>query len=281
MTGPRAMDCDTVRDLAPLYVLGALESDEAAAVREHLATCDDAHAELLELAEPAGSLLLAPEPAEPPAALKGRLLAAAEADLRAGRHPSTAPAAQALPAPVAEAAPIATGTAPVSLELARERRRFRLASLAAAAAVIVAVVLGGYAALLSNQLSDAEAYRQQVGTVLQLAGQPGSATAVIAGKDPGVNGLGVIGSDGTVQLAMRGLEPTSGRQVYTAWAIGADGMPVSLGDFEVGGGGTGVKSSTSPLTGAGTVLALTLEPQPGATAPAGPIVASGTASSGT
>ena len=271
MTDPRAMDCDEIRDLAPLYVLGVLEPDEAAAVRDHLATCDDAHAELLELAEPAGSLLLAPDPADPSPALRTRLMAAAEADLREGRHPATAqPQAHAVTATV-------EAPEPVDLSLQRERRRFRLASIAAAAAVIVAVALGGYAALLSNQLADADAYREQVDAVLRLAGQPGSATAVLAGEDPGTTGLGAIGADGSVELAIRGLEPTPGREVYTAWAIGADGTPVSLGDFEVGSGGTGIASGTSPVAGAGTVLALTLEPQPGATAPTLPIVASGTA----
>ena len=74
MTQPRTIDCETVRDLAPLYVLGALAAAEAAAIREHLAHCDDVHAELQELAEDAGSLLLSVEPADPPAAVRSRLL---------------------------------------------------------------------------------------------------------------------------------------------------------------------------------------------------------------
>src|SRR4051812_14280845 len=160
------MDCDTVRDLAPLFVLDALEPDEAAAVRAHLAECEDAHAELQELAEAAGSMSLAVEPVEPPAALKPRLLAAAEADLREGRHPSVATPAVApstvAPSAVASTTASASATAPatvaplpgtardasvtnaddpagsagskhlappVDLRLERERRRFRLASL--------------------------------------------------------------------------------------------------------------------------------------------------------
>ena len=281
MTEPRTMDCDTVRDLAPLYVLGVLEPDEAAAVREHLATCPDVHAELEELAEPAGSLLLAEEPVEPPAGLKFRLMAAAEADLREGRHPSTAAPAAAEPAPEPAKAPSpptpAPAALPIDLRAERERRRFRLATLGAAAAILLAVALGGYAFVLRGQLAADEAYRQTVDQALQLAAQPGSATAVLAGAE-GTSGLGVIGADGRVELAMRGLSATTGREVYTAWAIGADGTPRSLGDFEVGSNGTGVRSGTSPVTGAGTVLAITREPQPGATAPTSPIVASGAAS---
>lgn len=288
MTDPRTMDCDTVRDLAPLYVLGALEPDEAASVREHLATCPDVHAELQELAAPAGSLLLAEEPVEPPAGLKSRLMAAAEADLREGRHPSTAalaavaPAAPAVPAvpaaaePVRPSAPV-PAAAPIDLRVERERRRFRLATLGAAAAILLAVALGGYAFVLRGQLAADEAYRQTVDQALQLAAQPGSATAVLTGA-AGTSGLGVIGADGRVELAMRGLSATTGREVYTAWAIGADGTPRSLGDFDVGSSGTGVRSATSPVTGPGTVLAITREPQPGATAPTLPIVAAGAAS---
>jgi anti-sigma-K factor RskA len=167
--------------------------------------------------------------------------------------------------------------APISLELARQQRRVRLTSLAAVAAVIVAVVVGAYAFTLQGRLADQEAYRHAVEQALTLAAQPGSATAVIAGGEGATSGLGVIGANGTVELAVRGLEPTPGGEVYTAWAIGPDGTPVSLGDFDVGGSGTGVATGTSPVTGPGTVLALTLEPRPGATAPAGPIVASGTA----
>ncbi len=174
MTEPRTMDCETVRELAPLYVLGVLEPDEAAAVREHVAGCDDVHAELEELAGAAGSLLLAAEPVEPPAALKSRLLAAADADLREGRHPSTAAttAAAASPAAVPPVAPTvarptpvppvetprpvtpAPRTAPISLEVERERRRFRWATIGAAAAIILAVALGGYALTLRGQLAD-------------------------------------------------------------------------------------------------------------------------------
>ena len=51
----RATDltCDDVREMAGSFVLGALDPAEEAAVRAHLATCDDAHAEIAE----AGSVL--------------------------------------------------------------------------------------------------------------------------------------------------------------------------------------------------------------------------------
>jgi hypothetical protein len=70
-------------DLAPLYVLGALEDAEMAAVREHLATCPESHAEFEELGGVVPYLLEDPgtELVEPPTALGDRIMAAAAADL--------------------------------------------------------------------------------------------------------------------------------------------------------------------------------------------------------
>ena len=58
MTRPTRPDlsCDDVRELAASFVLGALDADEADAVRAHLASCADPHAEMAEL----GSVLLGP-----------------------------------------------------------------------------------------------------------------------------------------------------------------------------------------------------------------------------
>ena len=76
---------------------------------------------------------------------------------------------------------------------------------------------------------------------------------------------------------MRDLAPTSGTNVYTTWAIGADGVPLALGDFTVGSDGTGSFQAGTPVLAAGTVIALTREPTPGMTAPTGPIVSKGVA----
>lgn len=264
MTTPREpIDCDAVRDLAPLFVTGALAAAEADAVREHLAGCDDPHLELLEFGEAATALLETIEPVEPPAALKARLLSAAAADLHAGRHPSVAVAA-----PTAEV---------VSLAHARARRRPALAWLAAAAAVIVAVALGGWGLGLRGQLADAQAYQDGVDAALVLAAQPGSVTAVLVTEDGAPAGIGVVGADGSLRLALRGLTPTSGTEVYTAWGIAGDGAPVPLADLRVGSAGTAAGSGSSPVAQAGMVLAITLEPAGGAKVPTLPIVASGVA----
>ena len=289
MSERTVFDHEAVREVAGLYALGALEAREAAAVREHLATCALDHPELAEGAAVAGALLETVEPAEPPAALKSRLLAAAEADLREGRHPATAaavdatarrpvPAPEPMPEPVVPRIPYTPGPAPtpvIVLDAERAKRRFRWASFAAAAAIALAVGLGAWNVSLRTQLQDADAYRAGVEAALQLAAAPGSSTALLASEDGSVSGLGVVGADGTVLLAFRGLAPTSGSQVYAAWSIGEDGVPVNIGELTASGDGTATGRAQGAA--AGDVLALTLEPAAGATTPTMPIVASGTA----
>ena len=218
MTARQTLTCDEIRDLAPLFVTGALDPDEMDAVREHLAGCDDAHAELLELGEAATALLETVEPADPPAELKTRLLAAAAADLESGRHPSTAAPRGAMPqapAPTTTSPsrpPATSATPPLDLAAERTRRRSRFAWVLAAAAVIVAVALGGWNIALNNELSSAQAYRSGVEQALDLAAQPGSVTALIRADDGSSSGFGVIGADGTVKLAMRGWRPPRARR---------------------------------------------------------------------
>ena len=128
---------------------------------------------------------------------------------------------------------------------------------------------------LRNQLQSAEAYRAGVEAALQLAAAPGSSTALLTNEGGTVSGLGVVGADGQVLLAFRGLAPTSGSQVYAAWSIGEDGVPVNIGELTASADGTA--TGTAQGAQAGDVIALTLEPAAGATAPTLPIVASGSA----
>ena len=281
MSDRRTLTCDEIRDLAPLFVTGALDPDEMDAVREHVAGCDDAHAELLELGEAATSLLETVEPTDPPADLKARLLAAAAADLESGRHPSTAAPAAAVPAtPAATATPPGPTArdergagggpgrrahqAPLPVRVGPRRRRRDCRGRA-----------GRLEHRAQQELSSAQAYRSGVEQALDLAAQPGSVTALIRADDGSSSGFGVIGADGTVKLAMRGMAATTGSQVYTAWSIAEGSAPVSMGDFSVGSDGIALATAHAPAAAPGLVMAITLEPNAGNTAPQGPVVASG------
>lgn len=255
-------------DLAPLFVLGALEADEAAAVRAHLAGCREPHPELDELGGVVPYLLEDVEPIEPSAALRGRILAAAAADLEARTGDAVAPreatTAAPPPVPVIDAA---TRFRPTALSQSVDWA-FRIA------AVVAILALVGWNVSLQGRVDDAEAARRDLAAVVALAAQEGSLSAVLTGDD--VAGLAAVASDGTVRLALTGLRPTSGSEVYTAWAIAGEGAaPVPIGDLRLTGTGAGSLETTIPDPLPGLTLALTREPRPGARTPTLPIVAAG------
>jgi anti-sigma-K factor RskA len=274
------LTCDEVRDLAASFVLGALEADEAHAVRAHLATCPNPHPEMEELGGVMPALDASVPLIEPPPELKGRIMAAAAADLEARRAAAVAPTAPLAPA-AAPAAPI-----PFPTPADREERAVAAARRPAApirwalaiAAVLVIALLGGLNLQLQSQLRDAQAYEQQVAAVLDAANRPGALTAVLRSTEGGgPSGLAAITSDGVARFAMRDLAPTTGTQVYEAWVIVGSSAPVALGGFQVGGNRVGYLEARGLPTDSGIVLAFTREPAPGATAPSSDPVSVGTA----
>ena len=275
------MTCDDVRDLAPAFVLDALESEEADAVREHLATCAEPHPEFAELGSVVPALLETVDLVEPPAALRGRIMAAAAQDLAERSTPAAVAGRTAL-APVADRTPpAAERTTPVpasviDLAAARESRRpSRIAWVLGLAAVIAIAALGAWNVSLNNDLNAAVAYRQHVDDALAVAAQPGSSSAILTSKDDAKrSGLAVVAADGSVHIVVRGLGANTGTTVYEAWVIDATG-PIAVGGFTVGADGIGYLTTPAGPGAVGVTVALTLEPVPGATKPAGPVISSG------
>jgi anti-sigma-K factor RskA len=75
----RDADHETIVELIPAYALGALDPEEAGAVRQHLATCSGCQDELAVYAAVADSLVLAAPDASPSPSLKDRLMAEVQA----------------------------------------------------------------------------------------------------------------------------------------------------------------------------------------------------------
>jgi anti-sigma-K factor RskA len=265
------LNCDEVRELAAAYVLGALERDEEAAVREHLVSCPDAHAEVMELGSVVPALAEAVERVEPSSTLKARILAAAAAE---------PPMVGAREQPVAGQEPLAGFPDAQPL---RPRRSWFVASRASwalrAAAVVLIGLLGGWNLLLQNQLGGLRDYQSAVASVIEAGRAPGSRTALLAGSAPGgPSGLAAVRADGSLVLAMRGLMPTSGSEVYEAWLVAPNAQPIPVGSFGVGADGTGTLTGPGPSDAPdGTVVAVTREPVANPTAPTLPILSSGTA----
>ena len=274
MTEPQ-MTCDQARDLAAGYVLGALDASEDAAVRAHLATCDQPHPEFAQLGGvvPAFLELDESELVEPPADLRDRIMAAAAADLAARSERTGAPAA-----------PGRTIAFPPAAERAEraERRSERGATAfdwaLRIAAVIAIVAVGAWGLNLQGQLDRARGFDQALAAVVQAAGEPGAKVAVLsAQKDQHGSGIAAVAADGSIVLAMRDLQATSGSQVYAAWVIVGSAAPVPVGDFTADTSGTRAFTTKPAPTPAGATIALTLEANPGNTAPKGPIVSAGVA----
>ena len=274
------LHCADVADLAAGFVLGALEPGEADAVRIHLASCPEAHAEVAALGSVAPALFETVEIVEPSAGLRDRILAAAGADQRRASDRQAVSDARPVEPPVAIDRQRPLG--------ARERTRggglFGRAmwTPVAIAAALAVVALGAWNIVLQTQVSDLTAYRTGVVEVLDQAARPGSQLAVLAPPDgsSGPSGLAAVAADGSVAVVLRDLKPTTGSQVYEAWLVGVDGKPIPIGGFQVGGSGTAsfVAHGTAEP---GITVALTLEPGAGAKTPTQPIIALGKARSQT
>ena len=281
MSEPRrygGLTCDEVRELAGSFVLGALDGTQEAAVREHLASCPEVHQEIAELGGVLPVLAESVPVVEPPASLRDRIMAAAAADLEE-RDRGAAPEAAPSTIEAATAAPATPVALPGPAE--REARRRGGASTATwllrIAAVVAIAVLGISNLLLRAQLSQSQSFEQAVQAVLDVSAKPGSLTAVLTADGGSGTGLAAIDSTGAVTMAMHDLAPTSGKQVYEAWVIGGDGVPVPIGSFQVGNGGTASMTASGVTASSGAVLALTLEAGPGAKTPTLPIISKGVA----
>jgi Anti-sigma-K factor rskA, C-terminal/Putative zinc-finger len=258
--------CSEVLELSGAFVLGALTPEEMDAVRAHLAACPEAHAEFAELGGVVPALFEAVEPVAPPPGLKARILAAAAAD--AERTIDTDRTVKPFPA---------GGTQRRGWDVGALFRRPIWAGIAAAA-MVAAIALGALSLSLKAQLDGLTAYRNGVVEVLEEAARPGAQLAVLVAPEtaPGPTGLAAVGADGSVAMVMRDLAPTTGTQVYTAWLIGADGTPIPVGDFEVDASRTASFTTAHATLGPGVKVAVSREPQAGATKPT-TVVAVGTA----
>ncbi len=276
MTETRPMSrltCDEVRDLAAGFVLGALEEEEMTGLRHHLSTCSDPHSELDELGAVVPYLVETLEPIEPPAGLGRRIVAVVAAE-----------AAQAARASAAETpAPLASpSTQVVSFADERARRRLPLTWVAAIAAVLVIAALGAWNVSLRSELDSAQAYDAAVKRVVALATAEGGQAAVLKPQvSGGPAGIAAVGPDGRVEIALSGLAPTSGTEVYEAWLIGADKTPVAIGSLTPTSAGLWVLHAAAAPSGQGVTIALTREPTAGRTSPSLPILSLGVASGST
>lgn len=75
---PGQTDCDTLRDLLPAYSIGATDPEETALVESLLDSCPEVAEELQDFKALSRAMLFTAPPAQPPAALHDRIMAAAK-----------------------------------------------------------------------------------------------------------------------------------------------------------------------------------------------------------
>jgi anti-sigma-K factor RskA len=246
------------RDLLGAFALGAVDAEEAASVRAHLATCAECQAEIAELWLAVDSLPGMVEPVEPPPALRDRIAAAIVAEAAA-----PIPAPPALSAvPSLERVP-SIAPAPLAPEPVRKPVSFwsRATPWAAAAAILLLLSAG----LLVWNLR----LREQI----QQATAPVAETIALAPTDAAPEAHGEVTylpQDDLFILDVRDLPPLEPDQVYEVWLIGEDGVPAPAGVFDQPTDQHAIVADRAQYD----TLAITAEPGPlGTVAPTGEIVA--------
>ncbi len=291
--------CEKVRDLAPGFVLGALEPDEMIAIREHLASCDKPHPEIRELGGVVPYLAQLVEPVEPPEALKSSILSAVRADISerqrrdkaaerlvaalgtAGTAGAAAarPARRRVPPEVADEPPATvTASAPesaaaaapepvvaapatnvVSLQATRARR-WRVARWIAAAAAVVAIAAStGWAVSLQQQLADAQAELRARASILQGGPQDRPVITLTSPAGASVNGQGRVRANGHLVLGLFDLPPAGAGEVYVVWLVPDSGAPVPGAVIEAPNGGLAQVDIDSPAVGTAAEVWVTRE----------------------
>src|SRR5688572_2879386 len=242
-----ALRHDNLRDLLGAFALGAVDAQEAAAIRKHLATCAECQAELAELWAAVETLPDTVEPMEPPPALRDRIAAAVMAEPRPEPHRVR------VQEPPTVASPAQPATRPP--EPIRRPTRWTMATpWAAAAAAMLLVALGLF--LWNMQL------REQIA-----ATTPETIALAPTDAAPGASGEVLYDPAGNLLvLDVQNLPPLAAGEVYEVWLIGADGVPAPAGVFDQSSDRHAIVADRAQFE----TLAITNEPGPlGTEAPTG------------
>jgi len=228
-------DHEELESAIAAWVLGALEADEAEALRTHVegcATCTEIAARLRRVV---GVLPLAAEEVAPPARLRERVLAAAAATRTAMVVPLAVPRRRPQP----------------------ERRwRFGLGArvpvYAAAAVALVALLVGLGVQDLARGEPQPPVENQQVARYA-LSGHQDMAGARATVID--------LKTDGVALVNFSGLPPLPSGRVYEVWLIPPGGAPESAAVFVPDSNGTKVVLVSKSVSGY-SEMAITNEPGP-------------------
>lgn len=260
---------DRYRELLPLAALDALDGEDAAEFRRHLATCEGCRTELAAFERVAAAIGTSVTPMPPPPRLRDRVLAAVAAPLSrpaAVRPPRVFPWRGTL----ATAAVLVLAVALLVTREQLQRERARAQALAAEAEQARRELAG-----LQEALAEARSVRD-------LVVRPDSRLTLLAGLPPAAGARArVIWNASTREavLIASGLPAPSPGKAYEVWVIGESKQPAPAGVFQPAADGTAlvhlprVEETARPRT-----FAVTIEPAAGSPSPTGPMVLAGAVS---
>jgi anti-sigma-K factor RskA len=245
---------------APSYLLGALDASARARFETHAAVCDECRRDVAELQPVTDALALAVASVEPPEHVRRRLLT------RALLVPASEVAAVPLPVPPPAAAP--------------PRRPWwrlgeRAATALAAASVLVAVVSGGYAFSVRQDMQQTAQTAAQLGETLAIMYQPGVVPKLLNGTEnaPQAKGKVYLVPDGTKAVVMTyDLPRLKEGEGYQCW-LSNDQSRSNAGIFTIDQQGRGRWLVNAPeMLQNYRQMGVTREPARGSSWPTGPRV---------
>ncbi|HEV7552813.1 MAG TPA: anti-sigma factor [Candidatus Angelobacter sp.] len=268
------MDHQDYQDLLVLHSLDALDGADMRLFEEHLSTCQECRAELIELRDAAGLLAHAATPAEPGSEVRARILASISA---ARAQKRSAP-----PANVVQLQP-------------RAQRNIWTIGLRIAAGIAFVALLAGVIlmwrrdvrtrqemAQLSRQLNtqqhelvrDREILGRQR-DALAVLNSPDAKKMELAGTQTAQGARGTFVYDqktGRAILMADGLPATTGDKAYELWFIPKGHSPMPGKMFTVDASGHAMLPENMPAEAMeNAVIAITLEPRKGSAVPTGAI----------
>jgi anti-sigma-K factor RskA len=200
------MSCEQVDELAAAYALGAVDPDEDRSMSEHLAICDQPHAEARDLIGAGAALAATGEEIRPTPGLRDRLMATV-AETPQEHRPAPAPAA-----------------IPTGAEAEQKRPWWRMQPVAmgiATVALLLVIGLGAWGLNLNAQLAEREDALRAVA----------SANTAFAVSGSAGRGWVIESGDSAQFVAVDLAEPPSG-QIYELWLLDAEGNPTAVGTVD-------------------------------------------------
>jgi hypothetical protein len=241
---------ETYTELAAGYALHALEPADEELFRAHLAACEACRRAVAEHTETLSHLAYAAEPAELPAGLLEGIRREVQ-----GSGPQSPPV-------------------PVSLDVARQRRRPDLVRgrswVAAAAAVALVLSLGVWNVALHRDKSQSDRRADQLAAAVTTLEQGAKQRVPLTDASGRTVAFAVVRPDDTVSLVVDGLAPNDRRtSTYVLWQKSVAGGVSAVGPFDVSGSGVDVVRGLR-LASADGLAGFAVTREPGREAPTSP-----------